>query len=158
MEGQVIDSFTKEHRFLSNFAYVLVKFDGCLYPTVEHAYQAAKTENMEDRRVMCDLHKPGDAKRFGRVLKIRDDWNYVKLEIMEELVRYKFLNDSKLFRLLLLTGDAELIEGNHWGDTFWGVCRGRGDNHLGRILMRVREDLKTGKVDNLREEDNNGKI
>ena len=139
---QVINSFKNEYRFLSNFAFALVEFDGCLYPTVEHAYQAAKTENMEDRRVMCGLHTPGDAKRFGKFLKIRDDWESVKLGIMEELVRCKFFNDSRLAQMLLLTGDAELIEGNYWGDVFWGVCRGRGNNHLGRILMKVRKELR----------------
>jgi predicted NAD-dependent protein-ADP-ribosyltransferase YbiA (DUF1768 family) len=81
------------------------------------------------------------AKRYGKIVVMRPDWNDVRLAIMEDLVRQKFLTSS-MERLLLSTGDAELIEGNYWGDTFWGVCRGVGENHLGKILMKIREELK----------------
>ena len=85
---------------------------------------------------------PGIAKKMGRSLQIRPDWEDVKLNIMEDLVRLKFTTHSGLRKKLLRTGDAELIEGNWWGDQFWGVSKGYGENHLGKILMKVRDDFK----------------
>lgn len=132
-----IDSFHGEHRFLSNFWPAEVMLDGVTYPTVEHAYVAAKTLDIETRREIAAVEKPGDVKRFGRKLALRSDWESVKLDVMRDLVRQKFAH-SELRAQLLATGDAELIEGNTWNDTFWGVCRGKGENHLGKILMSVR--------------------
>ena len=85
---------------------------------------------------------PAEAKRFGRRVRLRLDWEQVKLDIMRQLVADKFARSDELRRRLLATGDAELVEGNAWNDTFWGVCRGRGQNHLGRILMEVRDGLR----------------
>lgn len=81
----------------------------------------------------------GQAKRRGYRVKLRDDWELVKLGIMEDLVRQKF-NEKTLGDMLLATGDAELVEGNDWGDKFWGVCDGEGQNMLGKILMKVRSE------------------
>lgn len=138
----VIDAFTGEHRFLSNFFNVMVQLDGKKYPSVENAYQAAKTLNGEDRKLFqhCGSYR---AKQLGRSLMLRPDWEEKKLTIMEELLRQKFA-DEVCKRLLLSTQDAELVEGNHWGDTFWGVCGGRGHNHLGRLLMKIRSEISEG--------------
>lgn len=135
-----IESFVGDYRFLSNFFPAPVVLDGMTYPTVEHAYQAAKTLNRKERyRILADF-PPSSAKRTGRHLTLRLDWDEVKLGVMLDLLRQKF-RASKLKLLLLQTGCKELIEGNTWGDTYWGVCNGVGANHLGRLLMQVRREL-----------------
>lgn len=134
----MIDSFSGEYRFLSNFYPASVWFDWKEYPTVEHAYQAAKTLNHEMREVIRNLSTPAKAKYVGRREPLRPDWEQMKLWLMEELVLMKF-EDPVLRSLLKATGDQELVEGNHWGDRFWGVCVGVGENHLGKILMKVRD-------------------
>jgi ribA/ribD-fused uncharacterized protein len=138
---QVIDSFSGEYRFLSNFYTAPVKLDGESYLSVEHAYQAAKTFDKDVRRGIKLCGSAGKAKRLGKSIPLRDDWESVKLQIMEDLVYCKFANNSLPRIKLLQTGDAELIEGNNWGDKFWGVCNGEGENHLGKILMAVRNHL-----------------
>lgn len=137
----IIDSFSGEHRFLSNFWPCLVVFDDELYASVEHAYVAAKTLDLDLRRQIQECPTAGQVKRLGRKLSLRSDWEDVKLGVMEELVRQKF-TDPVSRALLLKTGNAELVEGNHWGDVFWGVCKGVGVNHLGQILMRVRAEIR----------------
>ena len=135
-----IDSFQGEYRFLSNFWYVSVLLDGVDYRSVEHAYMAAKTLDQSLRNQIRSFDKPGDVKRFCRTIKLRDDWEEVKFSIMLGLVRQKFSKEP-LKSKLLEAGDAELIEGNTWGDVYWGVCRGKGQNNLGKILMQVRSEL-----------------
>lgn len=138
----IIGPFQGEYAFLSNFYQAPVEFEGIVYPTVEHAFQAAKTVDQEERRRIAALPTPGEAKRAGRKLKIRKDWENIKLHIMHELVQQKFRHPA-LRELLLATGDRPIVEINTWNDTFWGVCEGVGQNHLGRILMAVREELRT---------------
>ena len=139
---KTIDSFEGEYRFLSNFYFSPLKFGGIIYPTVEHAFQAMKTKNNNERMKISLLKTPGEAKRAGRKVKLREDWEQIKLEAMEYLVRLKFKNYIDLKDRLLATEDAELIEGNWWNDTFWGVCKGRGKNNLGKILMKIRSEIK----------------
>ena len=136
----MIDSFDGSYRYLSNFWGCRVEFDGATYPSVENAYQAAKTLDLGARKPF-EICSASEAKRFGKKLELREDWEDVKLDIMYQLVNYKFLNNTNLEVLLASTNNEELIEGNYWGDTFWGVCNGEGENHLGRILMRVRHEL-----------------
>lgn len=134
----IINEFRGKYRFLSNFypCIVLDEFDN-KYPSVEHAYQAQKTLDRKLRK--CFLNgSAGQAKRNGKRIILRDDWEEVKLNVMEDLLRQKFQNDD-LKRLLVETGDAELIEGNTWGDQIWGVCNGTGKNMLGILLMEVRK-------------------
>lgn len=83
-----------------------------------------------------------DAKKLGKLVTIRPDWDEIKVEVMYEIVKAKFHYNPDLREMLLATEDAELIEGNWWGDTFWGVCKGQGLNNLGKILMRVRDEYK----------------
>lgn len=136
-----IDSFRGEYHFLSNFHQSPVTMYGESYPTVEHAFQAAKALHPEDRERIRIVAKPGDAKRLGRRVQLRPDWEDVKLSIMYTLVARKF-QDSTLRHQLLQTGDEYLVEGNTWNDTFWGVCNGEGRNYLGLILMRVRSEIR----------------
>lgn len=136
-----IESFRNAHAFLSNFYPAPVSLDGVVYPTVEHAYQAAKTKDSFERQKFL-TGTPGQAKRLGRRVTRREDWFQVSISIMEDLVRQKFTNMAGLKHLLLETGDAELVEGNVWNDTFWGVCNGVGRNELGKILMKVRSEFR----------------
>ena len=137
-----ICAFNGSYRFLSNFWPAVVMLDGTDYPSVENAYVAAKTRDLAAREFIRNC-TPGAAKKFGRTIKLRDDWDDVKLAIMADLVWLKFQH-ADLRELLLDTGSQELIEGNTWGDTFWGVCNGVGENHLGKILMNVRQRLMSG--------------
>jgi ribA/ribD-fused uncharacterized protein len=130
---EVIARFEGEHRFLSNF---WVHEDGL---SVEHFFQAGKAKTREDWDYVMASETPGRAKRRGREIALREDWDDIRIETMMYLVFMKFKNPG-LREKLLATGDAILIEGNHWGDTFWGVDieTGEGENHLGVILMDVR--------------------
>lgn len=136
----MISEFQGKYRFLSNFWPAVATLDGIEYPTVEHAYQAAKCRHRSDRDYIRQAATPGEAKKRARNVEIRRDWDEVELRIMEGLVRQKFSTEP-LKQMLLDTGDQDLVEGNTWGDTFWGVCRGQGSNWLGRILMAVRSEL-----------------
>jgi ribA/ribD-fused uncharacterized protein len=140
-----IDSFQGEYRFLSNFWPAEVEFEGITYPTAEHAYQAAKTLDAAERKRIAALATPADAKRAGRAVQpLRADWEMAKFDVMERCVRDKFTRHADLRQRLLATGDAELIEGNTWGDRIWGVYQGEGENRLGKILMNVRAELRGG--------------
>lgn len=139
----MILSFRDEYFFLSNFYPVEIKLDGIVYPNAETAFQAQKTLDVEERRKFSMLKNPVQAKRLGRKVKLRDDWEEVKLDIMTEVVSQKFLQHPHLIEMLLQTGDEELIEGNKWGDRFWGVCKGKGKNNLGKILMKIRDVYKS---------------
>lgn len=134
-----------EHRFLSNFEPAVVKLDGVDFPTVEHAYQAAKSTDGRERLDIRDLRAPGQAKRAGRQVTMRPDWDRVKVMTMHKLLEQKFTHEH-LRELLLLTGDAQIVEFNTWGDRFWGVTDTGGDNVLGRLLMDVRRDINEGKI------------
>ena len=142
MNNTPITSFNDEHRFLSNFWPAEVELDGDIYTSVEHAYQAAKTLDRVGRIVIQRASSAGVAKKLGQTLPLRPNWDTMKFDIMTMLVFDKFRHHSSLRKQLLATGERELIEGNHWGDTYWGVCRGKGTNHLGNILMAVRKHVK----------------
>jgi ribA/ribD-fused uncharacterized protein len=143
-----IDSFSGKYRFLSNFYSIDVGYEGVIYPSVEHAYQAAKTLNVGLRSAIRMAGNPGAAKKMGQAVLLRPEWEDVKVEIMAELLARKFAHPG-LRASLLATGDEELIEGNTWGDTVWGVCNGVGTNYLGRLLMDLRATLRPGANLNL---------
>ncbi|MGN1020539.1 MAG: NADAR domain-containing protein [Aristaeellaceae bacterium] len=139
----VIRSFQGEYRFLSNFWDVPIAFRGLTYQNAEAAFQAQKCLTEEEKLPFTAL-SPGKAKHLGRRVRLRPDWEDVKLAIMEEIVRAKFTQNEELKQRLLATGDLRLEEGNAWRDTYWGVDirTRRGRNHLGEILMRVRRELR----------------
>lgn len=137
----VIDLFRGQYDFLSNFYPVEIEYSGVIFPSTEHAYQAAKTLDPLEHEVIKMAATPGKAKRLGRGVTLRDDWDVIKIDVMRELVKQKFTKYPDLEKKLLLTSDAELIEGNTWGDRFWGQCRGVGENWLGKILMEIRTSL-----------------
>jgi predicted NAD-dependent protein-ADP-ribosyltransferase YbiA (DUF1768 family) len=98
----MITAFTGKNRFLSNFSPSIVRFNDIIddreYPTVEHGYQAAKSLSPEIRKEIANLDKPGDAKRKGNKIKLRGDWEKIKLQVMEELVRQKFTRHANAKR------------------------------------------------------------
>lgn len=149
-----IDKFDGEYNFLSNFYPCNVILDNLVYSTVEHAYQASKIINAEIRTHIQCLPSPGQAKRFGALimnnslnyhncvlLEKRKDWLDVNIDIMYDLLKQKFTRYPNLKILLEKTGNAELIEGNYWKDTFWGVdINLGGENNLGKLLMMIRNE------------------
>jgi hypothetical protein len=141
MNGVTINDFRKEYFYLSNFYKTPIIYEGLIYGSTESAFQAAKTLDLELREAFCKLD-PSTAKKLGRNVPLRNDWEEVKYSVMKEVVLYKFSTNSDLRRRLLDTGNALLIEGNTWNDTYWGVCNGKGENNLGKILMEVRELIK----------------
>lgn len=141
--------FQGEYRWLSNFWPCSVLLDGMKFNSVEAAYVAAKTTDIAVRKQVQELTKPGDCKRFGRSIKLRTDWESIKLQIMEDLLRQKFAKGSPLAKKLVATGTSRIEEGNKWGDTFWGVCRGKGNNHLGKLLMKIRTELLSNGEENV---------
>lgn len=137
---EAIRSFRGQYRFLSNFYPAEVQFEGRSYRTVEHAFQAAKTLSSQMRVAIAEAPSPGHAKALGRAVTLRPDWEDVKIGVMRDLLRQKF-GRPPLRDLLLATAPRQLIEGNTWGDHFWGICDGEGENHLGRLLEEVRTDF-----------------
>lgn len=143
--GEAITSFRGEYGFLSNMYGVEVVWDGRTYRNTESAFQSAKVLSAEERDEFCGLSGVM-AKRKGRRVSLRPDWETVKDGIMEEVVRAKFEQHPELAEKLAATGDAPLMEGNAWHDTYWGVDSRtlRGENRLGEILMKVRAELTGG--------------
>lgn len=138
-QTKTISNFRGEYFFLSNFFSAPVTYDGFTFQNNEAAFQAAKCPARMDE--FCSLN-PSEAKKLGRRVQLRTDWEEVKDSVMYIICTNKFVQNPELLRKLLETGDAELIEGNTWGDRIWGVCRGVGENRLGKILMRVRSELR----------------
>lgn len=134
---RVIDRFVGKHAFLSNFYSSTIYVDAKAYATVEHAYQAHKSLDESVKETIRNAPTAAVAKKLGRAVILRSDWEDVKVDLMKSFIKKKFENPF-LRPLLLQTDDATLIEGNHWNDTFWGVCRGKGLNVLGRILEEER--------------------
>lgn len=139
-ESKVIDSFSGDYAFLSNFYPAELEFGGFLFPTSEHAYQAAKSDDINVWMRIQKLPFPGQAKKLGRNIKVVKDWDKIKINVMRKVLNNKFRDNPDLLKMLRDTGDALLIEGNTWGDRFWGLCNGQGLNHLGNLLMEIRDD------------------
>ena len=143
----MINQFEGGYEFLSNFYEVPFKWRGNEYPTVEHAFQAAKTRSFLKRIGISKLDTPGKAKRAGRQVELRSDWEQIKDQVMYDCLKEKF-KIKELKEKLLATGNEELIEGTTWHDNYWGNCSCdkckniEGKNMLGKILMRVREELR----------------
>lgn len=137
-----IRGFFGENRWLSNFWLASFSVDDILYRSMEHYYQASKAKNRDDLLYVAGSDTPGVAKARGRRLHVREDWNEVRLNVMRKGLRAKFEQNPELREKLLATGNAELIEENTWGDKFWGKCNGDGHNHLGEMLMELRDSFR----------------
>lgn len=141
---ETIDCFSDKYEFLSNFYPCEITMpDGIVYPTAEHAFQAQKTLDLDKRREIAALSTPGKAKRTGRKLRLRDDWEDIKYNVMITALWHKF-HVPELKEKLIDTNGKVLIEGNTWHDNYWGNCTCdrckniKGKNHLGMSLMRLR--------------------
>lgn len=140
-EGPIV-AFRGKFKFLSNMSDSPIKIGEEVYPTAEHAFQAAKFADPEKRAKIAAAKTASGAKALGKTLPgMRSNWNQERIKIMETIIRAKFEQNPELRNLLLATGNNQLVEGNNWGDTFWGQVNGEGRNHLGRILMKVRDEL-----------------
>ena len=135
--------FEGEFRFLSNFWMTPFTIDTWRWPSAEHAYQAIKSENTDDWRMIQRLPHPREAKAAGAKLNLRPNWDQLKIQYMTEIINHKF-NVPHLAEMLVNTGDMELVEWNYWNDTFWGVSikTHKGHNYLGKILMEKRRSLQ----------------
>lgn len=146
--------FRDEYEFLSNFYEIPVTYEGINYRNSEAAFQAAKCvgENLSYRPSFSRL-SGGQAKRRGRQVPLRSDWEEVKDEVMKEILFCKFRQNPGVAQRLIETGSIELVEDNTWGDTYWGRCNGEGKNMLGKLLMEVRsvlsEELNSEEVSSL---------
>lgn len=138
-----ISGFFKDYRFLSNFHGCPIKYNNCLYTSTEAAFQAAKSLDPKEHQRFQNF-SASLSKTEGRKVKLREDWDEVKDQVMLDLTFEKF-KDPELKKLLIATDPKELEETNHWGDTYWGVDykTGEGKNTLGKILTVVRAVIKT---------------
>ncbi len=152
MEVKEIRDFNApEYAFLSNRypnnsqdnMKIYIELEGIIFTSVEAAYQAAKTRNPDERRKICAMTAE-EAKAYGhsKQIRFRSDWHDIRINVMLNLVWQKFYGNKELREKLLATEDAILIKENNEGDTFWGVCNGVGENHIGKILMDVRQKLR----------------
>ena len=139
-----INEFRNDNYFLSNFYECPVTYDGLTYRNNESAFQAQKCINSKDREQFTTLNS-SEAKKLGRRVVLRKDWENIKVQVMKEIVTAKFEQNEDLQQKLLDTGDAYLEEGNTWGDRVWGTVNGAGANNLGKILMEVRENIRLEK-------------
>lgn len=139
-QNKKINSFRGEYSFLSNFYEAPVEYEGLTYQSSEAAYQAQKCADPKDREAFTAMN-PAEAKKAGRTVTIREDWEDVKISVMTGIVRAKFEQNPDLAGMLLATKDAYLEEGNNWGDRVWGTVNGEGANNLGLILMDTRKFL-----------------
>lgn len=137
----MINSFKGEYRWLSNFAEVTIVYNGITFSTTEAAFQAEKASNPKIRQIFSIIG-PGLAKSLGQEIRLRTYWEMDKDRVMYEVNKLKFTQEPYKSKLLT-TGDQELVEGNNWGDMYWGVCNGFGENRLGKILMKIREELRS---------------
>lgn len=133
--------FIDDFFFLSNFYLCDITFDGIDYKNSEAAFQAQKCEDTKTKLEFSQL-TPGAAKKLGKKVKLREDWEDVKVDIMRKVVKAKFDQNPEIREKLIATGDRCLIECNVWHDMFWGVSSGKGRNMLGRILMDLRKEYK----------------
>lgn len=135
--------FKDDYWFLSNFYNCKVKWKGYTLDSSEALFQALKSRNWTDFKKFIGL-TPSQAKKLGNVIDIRPDWDRIRIDVMRAVLRAKFLDPANviLAKKLLATNNIELIEDNYWNDTFWGKCNGVGENHLGKLLMELREEIK----------------
>jgi len=138
----MINAFQGEHAFLSTFYDRYVEYEGITYRNAECAFQAQKTYSENLKKKFARL-LPTEAIRRGRKLQLRDDWEDIKENVMYEINKIKFSN-HELMQKLLATGNEELI--NNCNDQEWGVHDGKGSNKLGKILMKIRKELKDGQT------------
>lgn len=138
-----IEQFEGKYRFLSNFGPGSIQWQDKFFQTAEHLYQARKTNDPEEQEFVRVAPTPNEAKRRGKKVTMRQDWDAVKDGVMKEILRLKFQQNPELAQQLIATGSEDLVEGNWWGDTYWGKCFGSGQNKLGIFLQEIREEVRS---------------
>ncbi len=147
----MISDFSRENFFLSNFYNACLDYEEVVFCSTEAAFQAAKTLDIEERKKIARMN-PSESKKAGRKVALRSDWALVKDKVMYDVCLAKFTINEPLKERLLATGDEELVEGNEWHDNYWGNCTCDnckdipGRNQLGKTLMKVRADIREGRV------------
>lgn len=136
----MISEFKGDYYFLSNFYPFDISINNYIFHSNEAAYQAFKSKDPKDWS-RFQYYTASIAKKEGQKLKLRSEWNDIRLDVMTELIDIKFRRTSLMMKLIN-TRPHELVEGNYWGDTYWGICKGKGENHLGKILMNLREEIQ----------------
>jgi ribA/ribD-fused uncharacterized protein len=137
---ETAEGFVGDYKFLSNFFICPVEVEGLKFTSSEAAYQAFKTYPISERQIFCRM-TPGEAKRHGKQVSLRTDWEEVKIHAMKLVLYAKFTQNPDLARRLRDTRPTRLVEYNNWGDQFWGICGGKGRNYLGQLLMDLREQF-----------------
>lgn len=138
----MITSFKDDYEFLSNFYPCKITIAGYTFPSVENAYQAMKCANPNDYAQFVNIG-PAEAKKLGRKVQLRSDWEQIKYNVMRQLLDLKF-QDKVLLKMLQDTAPESIIEGNYWHDNYWGMCQCDKCkskikyNHLGELLQRKR--------------------
>ena len=145
LEGnKAVAAFRGPYAVFSNFSPAEVEYDGLKFPTVENAFQAAKSLTSLGRQEFVNV-SPSSAKKMGRRVRLRPDWDEVKVGIMRSLLLQKFCFGSRNLYTLQQTGSAHITEGNTWHDNFWGACTCQScksmekHNMMGKLLMEIRD-------------------
>lgn len=141
-----IEHFRKHYYFLSNFFRSTITYKGHQFPTVEHAFQAAKCTSTADFEKILNCETPYQAKKLGLLVAIQDNWDSKRVDIMRQILKEKFCKNPHLKELLVNTGQRKIVEGNYFHDNYWGQCMCeehrniQGENMLGKLLMEIRND------------------
>lgn len=141
-----IEEFRGEHAYLSNFYVHPLRVGKIRYHSVEQYFQSRKCARQDDWEAVMATSFPAQAKRVGRHVDLREDWEEVKLYVMRKALTCKFREDNPLGSRLIDTGHHVLVEGNTWGDEYWGVSDGVGKNWLGFLLMARRAEIRGERV------------
>lgn len=133
--------FRGKYDFLSNFypSDVVMELNGKTYtfPNVECAFQAHKClDKAEEFLNLSGLQ----AKRYGKKVPLRSDWEEIKDNVMYECLKSKFTGNPELLEKLKAV-DEPISETNNWHDYYWGVCNGKGKNVLGILLERIKSEI-----------------
>ena len=137
----MISEFRGRWTKFSNYSIGSVWYKDKMYPSAEHAYQAQKSTDPIKQQWIRNAATPNESKKRARTVELRSDWEIVKIDIMEEILREKFSQEPER-SILLSSGNEDLVEGNWWGDKFWGQCPvGDGQNWLGKLLMKIRNEM-----------------
>ena len=131
--------FKDEYAFLSNMTICPIEYKGIIYKCTENMYQAFKSNNINERIKISSMN-PYESKKYGKTIDIRDDWDVVKDKVMLNALKLKFSKPH--FAKLLIDIKEPIIEDNYWGDIYWGVCRGVGQNKLGKMLEKIKEEIE----------------
>lgn len=138
-----IYGFFGDFRFLSNFYYTDINLDNLNFKSSEAAYMAQKTDNILEKEKLANIVSSFEAKKFGQIVTLKDNWDTIKATCMLKVLRAKFTQNKELGDKLVSTKDLYLEETNWWKDDYWGKYSSKGLNMLGILLMQVRTEIQS---------------